>query len=617
MPCRFQSIPTSSYHMAPKKQTKALATKASATTRGTKAAISKAKKPASTRAAGKKRAAPPATKAKSTKKRKLEEEPEEENEEDEVSNTKDSFVRFFIRKRVTFSQEEEAVNDEEISGKSEIIKKLRAADQDKKKKYTPDKHIIGGASNYQVYEDYDAMLNQTNIGHNNNKFYVIQVLKQGPSYYVWNRWGRVGEVGSNNGLSGPYNSPEPAIKEFEHKFKDKTKNNWKQRADFQAVAKKYTLIETAGEEGEEEEEKSVVSTKTVTATDGTVYAPSKLDTATQALMKLIFDTDMFKDALKKFDIDSKNSSGEVARGPVQTDVKKMPLGKLSKTQIAKGFEILEELEKVIESKTKGNLDDISSKFYTAIPHDFGRTRPKPINTREALQQKYDMLAVLADIELAQTLQTEKSETDTTDAKPHPYDVNYGALRCSLELVDKKSNEFKIIDEYTNNTQGYRKCKIENVWRVGREFEGANFATHEAITNRKLLWHGTNVAVVVAILKSGLRIMPHSGGRVGKGIYFASENGKSAGYVGTTTDGGTQTGIMFLNEVALGKEHHITSDNPSLKKPPPGYDCVIAKGQTEPDPTKDIPLTIEKKTVIVPCGKTVPTTHTSSSFSQSE
>jgi hypothetical protein len=45
----------------------------------------------------------------------------------------------------------------------------------------------------------------------------------------------------------------------------------------------------------------------------------------------------------------------------------------------------------------------------------------------------------------------------------------------------------------------------------------------------MLWHGTNVAVVAAILKSGLRIMPHSGGRVGRGIYFASENGKSAGY----------------------------------------------------------------------------------------
>lgn len=35
------------------------------------------------------------------------------------------------------------------------------------------------------------MLNQTNIGQNNNKFYVIQVIKEGKSFYSWNRWGRV------------------------------------------------------------------------------------------------------------------------------------------------------------------------------------------------------------------------------------------------------------------------------------------------------------------------------------------------------------------------------------------------------------------------------------------
>ena len=56
-----------------------------------------------------------------------------------------------------------------------------------------------------------------------------------------------------------------------------------------------------------------------------------------------------------------------------------------------------------------------------------------------------------------------------------------------------------------------------------------FSAHKSLDNRRLLWHGTNVAVVAAILKGGLRIMPHSGGRVGKGIYFASENSKSAGY----------------------------------------------------------------------------------------
>ena len=43
----------------------------------------------------------------------------------------------------------------------------------------------------QVVDDYDCMLNQTNIGDNNNKFYVIQVIEYAGGYYLWNRWGRV------------------------------------------------------------------------------------------------------------------------------------------------------------------------------------------------------------------------------------------------------------------------------------------------------------------------------------------------------------------------------------------------------------------------------------------
>lgn len=137
-----------------------------------------------------------------------------------------------------------------------------------------------------------------------------------------------------------------------------------------------------------------------------------------------------------------------------------------------------------------------------------------------------------------------------------------------------------------------------------------------MSNRKLLWHGTNVAVVAAILKTGLRIMPHSGGRVGKGIYFASENGKSAGYVGTTQVQKKNIGIMFLNEVVLGKEHHITRDDPSFIKPPSGFDCVIAQGMTEPDPKFDKAIDLDGKKVIVPQGKPI-STNISSSFSQSE
>ena len=38
-----------------------------------------------------------------------------------------------------------------------------------------------------------------------------------------------------------------------------------------------------------------------------------------------------------------------------------------------------------------------------------------------------------------------------------------------------------------------------------------------------MWHGTKVDVVASILKTGLRIMQHSTGFVGRGIYFASDN----------------------------------------------------------------------------------------------
>ena len=45
--------------------------------------------------------------------------------------------------------------------------------------------------------------------------------------------------------------------------------------------------------------------------------------------------------------------------------------------------------------------------------------------------------------------------------------------------------------------------------------------------------------------------------------------------------GNNIGIMLLNEVVLGKEHHITRDDCTITTPPTGYDSVVAKGRTEP------------------------------------
>ena len=58
--------------------------------------------------------------------------------------------------------------------------------QRKNRKVDTHVHLSG----VEVYEDYDCMLNQTNIGNNNNKYYVIQLLHNpsNDTYYVWNRF---------------------------------------------------------------------------------------------------------------------------------------------------------------------------------------------------------------------------------------------------------------------------------------------------------------------------------------------------------------------------------------------------------------------------------------------
>jgi poly [ADP-ribose] polymerase len=242
--------------------------------------------------------------------------------------------------------------------------------------------------------------------------------------------------------------------------------------------------------------------------------------------------------------------------------------------------------------------------------------PPPIDTLDLLQKKFDMLNVLNDIEIALGMENKESDADREqDLLPNPADVNYKKLKAHLDWVDPGSREFEIIKTYLERTAAqYYRLKLVDVFRVDRKAEGERFTVHDHIAERKLLWHGTNVAVVAAILGSGLRIMPHSGGRVGKGIYLASENGKSVFYVGWSGS----TGVMFLAEAALGREHSITCDNHGLRAAPKGYDCVVARGHTEPDPSQDIEWDFDGKKVIVPQGKPVKQAkYSRSSFSQSE
>ncbi|CAF4789446.1 unnamed protein product, partial [Rotaria sp. Silwood2] len=78
---------------------------------------------------------------------------------------------------------------------------------------------------------------------------------------------------------------------------------------------------------------------------------SKLQNSVQELIKMIFNVENMQKALLSFDI----------------DLNKMPLGKLSKNQLDKAYQILTELQTLITSSvttSKTAIIDASNPFYT-------------------------------------------------------------------------------------------------------------------------------------------------------------------------------------------------------------------------------------------------------------
>ncbi|XP_065498930.1 protein mono-ADP-ribosyltransferase PARP3 [Caloenas nicobarica] len=444
-----------------------------------------------------------------------------------------------------------------------------------------------------VYEDCDCMLNLTNISTNSNKFYIIQLIEHDGAYSIWTRWGRVVRGAGQSSLTASA-SLEAAKKDFEKMFQKKTKNSWVARENFVAHPGKYMLTKVWAGARQDMEVALRVDAMDRDKVCKRRVLPCTLDKATEDLVSLIFSSDMFQDAMKTMNI----------------NVNKM----LSKQQIARGFEALEVLEVALweQPPQAAHLEDLSSRFYTIVSHNFGGARPPPINSLDLLRAK-DMLLVLADIELAQSLQAQKVKEEEEEEVAHPLDQIYALLSCQLSLLDPASREYQLIQNYV--TQTGHKLRILNVWQVARDGEDERFKAHDHVEHRCLLWYGTSVAMVAAILKSGLRIMPHLGGCVGKGIYFASENSKSASYVSCTSE---KVGVMFLTEVALGKPYCITCDDPTLCQPPAGYDSVLACGRTEPDPAQDEEVLLDGRKVLVCQGKPIPMpAYKNSSFSQSE
>ena len=236
------------------------------------------------------------------------------------------------------------------------------------------------------------------------------------------------------------------------------------------------------------------------------------------------------------------------------DAKKMPLGKLSENTLKAGYEVLKEMEKEIKKKAPNSatLNNLSSRFYTLIPHDFGFSNMANFVIRDLdkVKEKVEMISNLSDMKIAQTM---ISETDDSDA--NVLDEHYKKLNCKLTPLQKTGKEYKLVEQYCANTGsgwwGGSGLKPLDIYEIDRKGEEARF--NKKMGNNVLLWHGSGVPNFVGILSQGLRIAPPeapvSGYRFDKGVYFADMLRLSAGYCRNSPG---SVGCLLLCEVACGK-----------------------------------------------------------------
>ncbi|XP_026197673.1 poly [ADP-ribose] polymerase 1 isoform X1 [Anabas testudineus] len=425
---------------------------------------------------------------------------------------------------------------------------------------------------------YSATLGLVDIVRGTNSYYKLQLLEDDvhKRYWVFRSWGRVGTTIGGNKLD-KFHDKNSALDNFLGVYKEKTGNDWGS-SNFTKYPNKFYPLEI--DYGQDEE-----AVKRLTATAGT---KSKLTKPVQELIKMIFDVESMKKAMVEFEI----------------DLQKMPLGKLSKRQIQSAYALLTEVQQAVsECVPEAQILDLSNRFYTLIPHDFGMKKPPLLNSLDYIQAKVQMLDNLLDIEVAYSLLRGGAQDNEKD----PIDINYEKLKTKIEVIDKNTKEAEIINQYVKNTHAATHntytLEVQEMFKIVREGEYQRYRPFEELHNRQLLWHGSRATNYAGILSQGLRIAPPeapvTGYMFGKGVYFADMVSKSANYCHTSQS--DPVGLILLAEVALGNMHELKKAS-HITKLPKGKHSVKGVGRTAPDPGATVTL----DGVQVPLGKGVHT-----------
>ena len=189
-----------------------------------------------------------------------------------------------------------------------------------------------------------------------------------------------------------------------------------------------------------------------------------------------------------------------------------PLGILTEQQIDKGEAILLKILEEIKSKgRKKKLQELSSQFFTNIPHKMSRKKEDllaaVISTEEQYKEKQELVQLMRDLlKIGGEDGVEENVLFTEDVQS-----KYDALGVEIGSLERGSKEWKEVVEFLCETY-YPKSEgtvakdteipsIIHIYKLNKESEKNRF--DGKIGNEQLLYHGSKLSSWVGILSRGL------------------------------------------------------------------------------------------------------------------
>lgn len=445
-----------------------------------------------------------------------------------------------------------------------------------------------------------------------NKFYKARITPEGSGFKVTFNYGRVGQAGQTQ---------EQVCATL-----DQARRVMNKKVD-EKVAKGYTRLDmrSADEERQKAASKGVdeAAPKKAAAVRTRQFHPE-----VENLLKLIY-----------------NATGAAVAAGLSASAgatKDAPLGNLSDKQLDKGADLLDKAEALLKAKpTQHDLLDLTNEFFSNIPRqiDHARKRGKLdlslilLNSQERIDDQRKFITLLRDAYLQKDVFAAAAQVED------PVEVWYDGLKCDMDFIDPKSDEYKRIKTIFEkgqspvNSNFYGRLKLGRAWRVeqvGRKKPFEDYAERVAkkpgATGVIPAWHGTKTENLMGICKTGL-LMPnnlpkgvHITGRAfGLGIYhtpcwpdsgdgtldekgkkFVRYNGalKSMNYTsikgafyhhGNTAD----RGYMFLEDLALGVAELALEACFNKPAPEPGHDYIYARAHGHKSLANDEVVTFDE------------------------